>query len=108
MSIFEAKNCALTGACHDANGAAANFKMTGAGWENNLVNVMPKGGGTLASECGGANMPYITKANPAGGLLLMKLKASPSCGDRMPTLGDYLTATEIDCIQRWATKLANP
>jgi hypothetical protein len=110
--IFESKNCALTGACHDFNGAAANFSLLGLpfndldGWRQRLVGQYSKPGGVLGSMCGGSQMPYLVAGSyPAKGLLLNKLRANPSCGDRMPLLGDFLTTTELDCVQRWANKL---
>jgi hypothetical protein len=53
-------------------------------------------------------MAYITKGNPAGGLILNKIKnKTPACGDQMPTVPPMpLTATEIQCVQDWANKLA--
>jgi hypothetical protein len=113
--IFENKYCALQGACHDANGAAANFSLAGLpfsdldGWRNRLVGKVPKGGGEIASICGASNSrrAYLVAGSlPATGLLLDKLRnANPSCGDQMPTLGDRLTAVELDCVQRWANAL---
>jgi hypothetical protein len=111
-TIFETKNCALTGACHDRSADAANFSLEGLpfddidGWRRRLVGQYPKGGGTIASMCGGAQMPYLVAGSlPAKGLLLNKLRANPPCGERMPTLGEYLTTTELDCVQRWANEL---
>jgi hypothetical protein len=114
-TIFETKNCALTGACHDANGAAANFSLTGLpftdieGWRTRLVGKHSNGGGTLASACVNSQQFYLAPGSyPATGLFLNKLRANPSCGDRMPVLGEYLTASEMDCVQRWANQLTGP
>lgn len=112
--IFEYRNCALTGACHDVNGAAANFSLTGLpftnieGWRARLVGQHSEGGGVLASACARSQQFYLAPGSyPATGLFLNKLRAAPSCGDRMPVLGDYLTAAELDCVQRWANQLTN-
>jgi hypothetical protein len=55
----------------------------------------------------GKGIPYITKTQPAGGLILDKLKGNPPmCGAHMPSIGDPLTDTEIACVQQWANALA--
>lgn len=106
--IVQEHSCTLTGACHDATGSAANFSLVGRpftdllGWKRQLVGIFPIGGGN--SACGGANMPYLVAgSSPANGLLLNKLRSkNPVCGDQMPALPPLLTASEIDCVQRWA------
>jgi hypothetical protein len=115
QALFDSHMCTLAGACHDATGAAANFKMAPAGWETHLVGVNPAGGGATPSICAKdaafMMMPYIVaKSNPATGLLISKLKGAvcAPAGARMPNLGTVFTATELQCIQDWATKLANP
>jgi hypothetical protein len=114
-TIFETKNCALTGACHDAAGSAANFSLTGlpftdiAGWRERLVGQHSTGGGVLASACANSQQFYLAPGSfPATGLFLNKLRPNPSCGERMPVIGDYLTASELDCVQRWANLLTVP
>lgn len=110
QAIFDAHTCSLVGACHDKDGSAAHFKMAPAGWDAALVGTVPPGGGAgaLASQCMASAMPYITKTQPAGGLILAKLKGTtPPCGAKMPSLGAALTADEFTCIQNWANKLAS-
>jgi hypothetical protein len=109
--LWTAKACTTQGACHDAMGSAAGFNMTTAGWDTaaNLVGKLPPGGGVgaLASVCMGKGMPYITKAQPAGGLILNKLSnKTPACGAQMPNIGVAMTATELACVQAWANQLA--
>jgi hypothetical protein len=90
-------------------GAAAAFPMATADWESKLVGVMPKGGGTIASQCMGAaggNKPYLVKgSNPAEGLFIDKLKNPPPCGDEMPLLTGPISAADMTCIMQWATAL---
>jgi hypothetical protein len=113
-AIFEYKNCALAGACHDAKGSAANFSLAGlpftdiAGWRERLVGKHSKGGGVIASACANSQQYYLVPGSvPATGLFLNKLRANPSCGDHMPIIGDHLTAAELDCVQRWANQLTS-
>jgi hypothetical protein len=102
-------------ACHDAMGTSAGFSMTG-DWETKLVNVMPKGGGVLPSICAQdtafKTVPYIIKGSGTGdGLLLQKImKAECNMGSmaglQMPYGQPPLSATQIACVQKWATGLA--
>jgi hypothetical protein len=115
QALFDSHMCSLAGACHDATGAAANFKMAPAGWETHLVGVAPVGGGNTASICFAdpafKTMPYIAAGTkPATGILMAKLRGAVCApmGARMPNLGTVFTAMEIQCIQDWADKLANP
>jgi hypothetical protein len=106
-AIFQNHSCALAGACHDANGSAANFNMATADWMAHLVGVVPKGGGLVPSLCATTGMPYIVAGSyPATGLFLVKLSGPPPCGQREPEIGDVLTPTELACVQAWADKLA--
>jgi hypothetical protein len=107
-------NCTVANICHDASGSAANFNMTQANWSN-LVGVVPKGGGTIASICAKdpnyKAIPYIIKGSPTGDGLIMKKLMAPVCspnGTQMPTLPGPITVTaDMACIQAWATQLAN-
>jgi hypothetical protein len=109
MPIFATHSCAAAMACHDANGSAAGFNMATTGWEKNLVGKYPKAGGApgLGSACLGANTPYLRMgSSPASGLFLDKLmSARPACGAQMPLIPPNLSATELDCVQRWANGL---
>jgi hypothetical protein len=111
LPIFAAHSCAYAGACHDNKGTSANFDMSSVGWEKNLVGKMPKGGAPpsgIAGVCP-TTMPYLVAgSSPARGLFLEKLKPKPSCGAEMPLLTDYLSASELDCVQRWANALTKP
>jgi hypothetical protein len=106
-AIFTAKGCAL-GGCHDGTSTeSGGFDMASSGWETHLKGVNPKGGGTL-EVCTPANGPYLVAgSNPATGLFLKKLAASPPCGVQMPfnMPSAYLTATELACVTSWATSV---
>jgi hypothetical protein len=97
------------GGCHDATGSSANFSMTTAGWQNMLVGVNPKGGGTIPSACTAANLPYVIKSSATGdGLFIQKLKATPPCGLQMPFAmpTNTVSATDLTCFQQFTTALA--
>ncbi|HTA21714.1 MAG TPA: hypothetical protein VK989_20615 [Polyangia bacterium] len=102
--------CTAVGICHDASGSGANFDMATSGWQNMLVGVKPKGGGTVPSMCGASTNPYIIKGSATGdGLFLQKLKPSPPCGIQMPYTGQpsYPTTPDLTCFQQFTTALAN-
>ena len=106
--------CATAGICHDAVGSGANFNMASADWQTHLVNITPKGGGTVPSICGAdpafKTVPYIKKGDPMGdGLIMQKLQGaicSPG-GAQMPLINGPVTATDLTCFRQWATALAN-
>jgi hypothetical protein len=102
--------CAQTG-CHDSSGTSANFDMASTGLPARLVGKSPMGGGTLPSVCAGSTpaMVYLDPGSqPATGLFLRKISASPGCGMRMPYGGRVVTATDFACIQSWANGLTKP
>jgi hypothetical protein len=111
-AIFAAKGCAL-GGCHDGTMAtAANFDMATTGWQMNLVDHNPKGGGMgLQSVCTPSDGPYLMKgSNPATGLFIRKITGVGNLctgGQRMPYLQstNYLNQHDIDCVTSWATTL---
>ena len=65
--------------------------------------------GTSANDsaCTGSGKNYLdASSNPPTGLLIEKIKANPSCGDRMPYPGiSPLSSTQISCVQDWAEGL---
>ena len=109
MPIFTIHSCAAAMACHDAAGSAAHFDMKTAGWQNRLVGVKPSAGGAsgLGSVCIASGMPYLVAGSqPARGLFLDKLfSTKPVCGAQMPLIPPNLSASELDCVQRWANGL---
>jgi hypothetical protein len=104
--------CANAVICHDAMGSGANFNMAAADWQSHLVDVKPKGGGSVPSACAKdpafMNVPYIKKNDPNGdGLFLQKLQG-PTCagGAQMPLTGGPVTAADLLLFKQWATALA--
>jgi hypothetical protein len=101
-------SCTLAGACHDAQGSAANFDMASPGWEQRLVGVAPRGGTTSfePSLCANQGWVYLVKGSfPATGLFMEKFKTNPACGIAMPNLGLPVSADDLACFQRWANAL---
>lgn len=45
--------------------------------------------------------PLVSTTNIRASVLLDRLKATPSCGARMPLTGDPLSQAEIDCVEVW-------
>jgi len=109
--VFANHFCTTANACHDANGAAANFDMASTDWQTHLVGVTPRGGGTVPSMCEKETMPYlVANSSPATGLFLRKLAIGGGvpCGAQMPNLPPLLNATEKACVQSWANAITKP
>jgi len=109
--LFMTKSCAIAG-CHSANMPAAAFDMATPGWERLMIGKMPPGGGptNTASMCAGMGKTYlVANSQPAMGLFLDKLSATPPCGVRMPNLPLMdLSAADLACVQEWANALTKP
>jgi hypothetical protein len=107
LPISATHQCAFMSACHDAKGTSAGFDMATTGWEKTLVGRTPNKGGSAGfmSLCPSTDVYLVAGSNPARGLFLDKLKPNPPCGNMMPALGSALTASELDCVQRWANGL---
>ena len=94
--------------CHDPTYKQGGLDLTNdAGLAGRLLGVAPNG--MNGSSCGANTTPYLVPgSNPAMGLLLDKMFASPTpCGAKMPTLGS-LTQQDTDCIKSWALSLTSP
>jgi hypothetical protein len=107
--------CTLTGACHDANGAAAGLSMMQADWPK-LVGTMPTVKtpapafvSICATDATGKTMPYIMKGSATGDGLLLKKLMGPVCAGaaQMPSLNGPIKPADMPCFQQWATMLAN-
>jgi len=97
--------CTVRGACHDAAFSATGLDMTSAGWEQKLLVTGASNGKITnsASLCLGTTEPYLIKGSfPAQGLFMDKLRPNPPCGLQMTILGGPISATDMECIQRWA------
>jgi hypothetical protein len=112
--ILAMHSCTVAMACHDAAGVGAGFDMVTAGWETRMVGKLPnKNVGPvvgLRSQCDPVGGAYLVKGSvPAKGLFLDKLKnTNQACGMQMPLITNYLSASELDCVQRWANALTKP
>jgi len=102
MAVIAKYSCNQSG-CHAATSPASGFDMATAGWETHLVGGNPN---SMSLSCG-SNGPYLVPGvQPAMGLFLGKISASPPCGVRMPfgsTTG--VAAADVACLQSWANML---
>ncbi|HET6279543.1 MAG TPA: DUF1585 domain-containing protein [Polyangia bacterium] len=98
---------ACTG-CHNAQAAPAfgGLDMATPGWEKKLVGAPPAAGAPGTNACN-KSLNYLNRTQPATGLFLDKLKATPPCGAQMPlaTVAAPLSATEMACVQKWANNV---
>ncbi len=104
--IFNSHGCTV---CHTptlTTPGLAGFDMTSAGWQTKLVGTGPSPSASTGSACQGKSLNYLNKSQPATGLFLDKLKATPSCGAQMP-LPPFspLSTSELACVQNWADNI---
>lgn len=94
--------------CHDAQAAPAfgGLDMATPGWERKLVGAPPPAGAPGTNACN-KSLNYLNRTQPATGLFLDKLKASPPCGAQMPlaAVAPPLSASELACVQKWANNV---
>jgi hypothetical protein len=82
------------GACHDADGPAANLDLASADHAARLIDV--------ASSCN--DLPLVNGADRPVSYLLEKLESTPTCGNSMPP-GSPLSADQIACVREWVEGL---
>lgn len=84
-----------TGGCHDASATAAAMLnlATASGLAMRVMGVPAK------SSCVGR--PLLDTANTDNSVLVSKITGT-TCGQQMPPIAGPLSATEIDCVKRWA------
>lgn len=86
-----ARRCATAG-CHDATTQLINLDLQSPGVASRVL-------GQRAAACGGR---VLADANdPDRSALLIKLRAAPPCGDRMPLGATPFTADEVACVRTW-------
>ena len=92
--------------CHNPQTAPAfgSLDMFTPGWERKLVGAPPPAGAPGTNACN-KNLNYLNRTQPATGLFLDKLKASPPCGAQMPLAAPPLSASQLECIQKWANNV---
>jgi hypothetical protein len=107
-------NCA-TEFCHSTQGASGcgGLDLTiDSSIASRLVGVMAGTSSTSAQQCMGINKNYLDpNSSPATGLLIDKCTTAWLCGARMPYYplnSKYLTDTQQQCLQQWATTLTSP
>lgn len=86
-----APRCGVAG-CHAAVSPQAGLDLLTAGARARML------GSPATSSCLGA--PLVDSASPEQSVLYLKV-AGTQCGARMPSLGDPLSATEIECLRLW-------
>jgi hypothetical protein len=86
-----AQRCATSG-CHDARTQLINLDLQSPGVAARLI-------GQSAAACGGRTL--ADPNDPDRSALLLKLRASPPCGDRMPLGAPAFTAAETACVRGW-------
>jgi hypothetical protein len=85
--------------CHsDGESTAAALDLTSPGVEDRVS-------GAAGSGCAGV---LADPANPEGSLLYTKVLDEPTCGTRMPLVGDPLTEDELSCMRDWISGLLPP
>jgi len=105
--------CAMAG-CHAPDAATIKGVSVSGGLDmtldanigSRLIGVF-SGTSSNDSACTGSGNNYLdAHSNPASGLLIDKVKASPPCGDRMPYPGIVtLNAAQLACFEAWAESL---
>jgi hypothetical protein len=108
-ALFAAKTCTSIG-CHDSPTGAAGLDLKSAGLGARLLGMSPMANvGSIPSSCAGMGKVYLTPgSNPAMGLFIDKLTASPGCGTRMPQVGSPLNTSQMECVRSWALTVTNP
>jgi hypothetical protein len=104
-AFMKGAKCSMAG-CHYNVTPAAGLDLYSDGVITRLVGRMPDP--AMSQSCMTSTMPYIAQgSDPVMGLLLDKLKMTPSCGLAMPYPGlELLPASDIACLTEWAQAVA--
>ena len=84
------------GECHASEEPEAGLDLVSAGVPERLIN-----GASQTPMCDGRMLIAPEAADSSEHLLIDKLSEAPSCGSRMPLVGEPLTGEEIECVRRW-------
>lgn len=84
-------HCATSG-CHDSTTQLINLDLQSPGVAGRLI-------GRRAGSCG--QRVLADPNDPERSALLLKLRAAPPCGDRMPLGSPPLSDGEIACVRAW-------
>jgi hypothetical protein len=91
--------------CHEPTNMPANAGLDFSKTTGLVAMLLGKTSkGTGGSACGSNTTPYLQAgSNPAAGLLIDKLFATPPpCGASMPYGGTPLSGSEAACVKSWA------
>jgi hypothetical protein len=83
--------CATAG-CHDTDTQLINLDLESPGVAARLI-------GRRSAACG--QRALVDPSDPERSALLLKLRAAPPCGDRMPVGTPPLSNEEIACVRAW-------
>ncbi len=86
-----ARRCATIG-CHDAVTQLINLDLQSPGVASRVL-------GQRSAACGGRTL--ADPNDPERSSLLLKLRAAPPCGDRMPLGTPAFSPEEIACVRGW-------
>jgi hypothetical protein len=96
------RGCGSDAGCHGATLRASGLDLASAGVIARLLDKTPDPATSVS--CAASTMPYlISSSNPAQGLLIDKLSATPSCGTPQPFPLGNLPADQKACLLQWAT-----
>ena len=84
--------------CHTATDPSAGLDLASPNLARRVVGVR------ASISC--RSVSLIDPAHPEASLMVVKLRASPGCGSRMPLGGTALTASQVECVRVWAAHLA--
>ena len=84
--------------CHAATEPAAGLDLASPELARRVVGVR----GSMSCR----SVPLVDPAHPEASLMVVKLRAAPGCGSRMPLGGTALTASQVECVRVWAAGLA--
>lgn len=87
-------HCATSG-CHDSTTKLINLDLQSPGVAERLI-------GRRAAACGGRSL--ADPNDPDRSALVLKLRARPPCGDRMPLGSPPLTPEEVACVRAWVVR----
>jgi hypothetical protein len=96
-SIFVAR-CGVSG-CHEDRAAAAGLDLRSPGMRTRLADAP-------SNVCSGRRI--VVPGSPETSVLVEKLLASNTCGDRMPLGAPPLTDAEIECVRAWVAATPPP
>ncbi len=84
-------HCATSG-CHDSETQLINLDLQSPGVAARLI-------GRRSAACG--QRALVDPNDPERSALLLKLRAAPPCGDRMPLGTPPLSNEEVACVRAW-------